>query len=180
MEDFNYFLEFCQRYYGDYDVVKRGLFTDLIRNYLRDHEQEFDMVGQWVLKNTRIKIDQLLLSKLDERNKSYLIVGQTTSNAELRAKCVRELNMLKLNKKRKAVDMLGPATEIAERALLGRMRHRETSTGNKDDHENHAILIKFNEYGVPFKYDPGNLQLIGLFYSKQDINREKSCTPTIS
>lgn len=123
-------------------------------------------IRKWIFKRRPgLTVLNLLLFDINKAGNSYILFGRTTSNDTLRRKSSNVL-LMRTWRGNKYHSPHQPNQKLRKRKILDTVRAaekgwRETHKGKRfeatgGNSQPHAICVKFNAFGIPFRYDPGN------------------------
>jgi hypothetical protein len=146
------------------NVTRNGVSSSDVWQYFKEFSKDLDITKwRWNRKNKQDLLKMLLPNKA-KSGLAYVLFGKATSDKTIKDKVK---NVLLCRRKTPNKNSFSSAIDKNEQMThkmqnLARERLREwksrfgTFSTNEDAYQPHAICIKFNEEGVPYKYDPGN------------------------
>jgi hypothetical protein len=160
-EDFTYAR---RRLQGDLrvNIARNGISSGDAWQYLNEFSSELNITEWKFSRKKQMNLLKLLLPNKAKAGLSYIILGSTSSDPKIRDKVKNLLiGRRKLAKKRGykyEVSFKESMTHEMQKVAEEKMKTWKSRNGklsNKGDRQPHAICIKFNSDGIPFRFDPG-------------------------
>lgn len=151
------FLHFAKTVVNEDWKGEKGLSFRCVVKWLVRKAKELGVKMPFTVEATDIDTHQLLLSMKDERNKNYVIFGESAAEKfrDLAADTINGYRRRGRGKKRKIREVDGFA-DMYHSLKEGVEENKEKSYSmRKADHCSHAVAIKYDANGIPYLYDPG-------------------------
>lgn len=146
------------------NIARNGISSGDAWQYLNEFSSELNITEWKFNRKKEMNLLKLLLPNKAKAGLSYIVLGSTSSDKKIRDKVKNLLiGRRKFGKKRGykyEVSYKESMTHEMQKFAQEKMRTWKSRNGklsNKGDRQPHAICIKFNNEGIPFRLDPGKL-----------------------